>query len=234
MKQLEECERTEGQRTIYDAKMCARGNGLGIVQRPPRDGARCNSRDCQPGENAKGYVLRQLVRSLQVKSTPTFKGDGKEDPIQFMKKASDYMEASGIPDDDHWEEFKHCLKGKARVWYNEIDVPTDWDDLSEKFCQHFCIYGRALEDWYRQWNKMSFDPNLDNDIEDFIKEVKALQSLLSLLNKLVVTTLKEKFPSNQLHSINLDTVVDMYDMLRAMFPKIRVTVSTANLFFLLI
>ena len=77
---------------------------------------------------------------------------------------------------------------------------------------------------------MSFNPYSDNDIEDFIMEVKALQSLLNLLNKLVVTTLKEKFPSHWLHFINVDTVVDMYDMLRAMFLKNRVTVSTANPF----
>ena len=138
------------------------------------------------------------------------------------------MEASGIPDDNCTKEFKHFLEGKARVWYDEIDVPTDWDDLSEKFCQSFCIYGRASEDWYHQWNKMSFNPYSDNDIEDFITEVKALQSLLNLLNKLVVTTLKEKFPSHWLHFINVDTVVDMYDMLRAMFLKNRVTVSTAK------
>ena len=74
---------------------------------------------------------QQLVHSLWVKTTPTLKGDGKEDPIQFMKKASDYMEASSIPDDDHTKEFKHCLEGKARVWYDEIDASTNWDDLSD-------------------------------------------------------------------------------------------------------
>ena len=147
-----------------------------------------------------------------------------------MKKASDYMKASGIPNDGCTDKFKHCLEGKARVWYDEIDVPTDWDDLSDKFCQCFCIYGRTLEDWYHQWNKMSFYPNLDNDIKDFITEVKALQNLLNLLNKLVVTTLKEKFPSHWLNFINMDTVVDMYNMLRAMFPKNRVTASAANPF----
>ena len=116
-----------------------------------------------------------------------------------MKKASDYMEASHIPDDDHTKEFKHCLEGKVGVWYNEIDVPTNWGDLSDKFCQRFCIYGRASEDWYHQWNKMLFDRNFDNDIEDFIMEVKTLQNLLSLPNKLLVTTLKEKFTQVTFH-----------------------------------
>ena len=52
-----------------------------------------------------------------------------------MQKASDYMEASGIPANDHTEEFKHCFEGKARVWHDEIEVAEDWDDLSDKFCQ---------------------------------------------------------------------------------------------------
>ena len=104
-------------------------------------------------------MLQQLMHSLHVKSTPTFKGDSKEDLIQFMKKASDYMEASGIPDDDRTEEFKHCLEGKAWVGYDEIEVPDKWDELSNKFCQRFCVHGRASEDWYHQWNKMSFNPN---------------------------------------------------------------------------
>ena len=67
-RELEEHERTlrhrEQYTVAYDAKMCARGNGLGIGQRPQRDRARCYSGDSQSGKNAKGYVLRQLVRSL--------------------------------------------------------------------------------------------------------------------------------------------------------------------------
>ena len=47
------------------------------------------------------------------------------------------MEASSISNDDYTEAFKHCLEGKARVWYDETDIPTEWDDLSDKFCQTF-------------------------------------------------------------------------------------------------
>ena len=44
----------------------------------------------------------------------------------------------------------------------------------------------------------NFDPSSDLDIEEFISEVKSLQTLLDLPNQLVVTTLKEKFPSHRL------------------------------------
>ena len=121
--------------------------------------------------------LKQLVKSLQVKTTPTFCGDSKEDPVMFEKKALDYMEACDIEPADMTAEFKHCLEGKACVWYDEIQVPQCWDDLMEKFRSHFCVYGHASEDWYHQWNKMSFDLNSNNDIEEFITEVKSLQSV---------------------------------------------------------
>ena len=46
----------------------------------------------------------------------------------------------------------------------------------------------------------------------------------------MVTTSKEKFPSHRLHFINVQTTTEMYEMLRAMFPKNRVTPSSANPF----
>ena len=64
-RELEQCERTLRDREQYivavNAKMHAQSNGLGMGQRPQRDRARHNSGDRQPGKNAKGYVLRQLV-----------------------------------------------------------------------------------------------------------------------------------------------------------------------------
>ena len=51
------------------------------------------------------------------------------------------MEASGIPKEEQANGFKHCLEGKVRVWYDEIDVLEDWDDLMDLFCKQFCIYG---------------------------------------------------------------------------------------------
>ena len=76
-------------------------------------------------------MMHQLFRSLRVESTPTFRGDPKEDPLTFCKKALDYMEASGIDEDDMTDEFKHCLEGKAHVWYHRITTPEDWDDLMD-------------------------------------------------------------------------------------------------------
>ena len=64
-RELEECERSlrdrEQYMATYDAEICTRSNGLGMGQRPQRDRDRRKSGDHQPGENAEGSVLRQLV-----------------------------------------------------------------------------------------------------------------------------------------------------------------------------
>ena len=144
-------------------------------------------------------MMHQLFRSLRVKSTSTFRDDLKKDPLTFCKKALDYIEAGSIDEDDMTDECKHCLEGKAHVWYNEIIIPEDWDDLMDMFCRRFCIYGRASEDWYQQWNKISYDLNSDVDIEEFISEIKSLKNLLGLPDHLVVTIGKVSNPQVTFH-----------------------------------
>ena len=103
----------------------------------------------------------QLFRSLRVKvPMPIFKGEKGEDPNIFKTKAKDYMEAQEIPRRDRVREFRHCLEGKARMWYDEIERQihprNSWTDLIQKFCGRFCIYGKESEDWYRHWSALHF------------------------------------------------------------------------------
>ena len=116
--------------------------------------------------------MLHLMRALRVKVTiPIFTGGKNEDPITFKTKALDYMEATDIPVRDHVNEFRHCLEGKACMWYDEIVLPHTWDELMRLFCAHFCIYGKDNEDWYRHWASLHFNPASDADIDDFINEV---------------------------------------------------------------
>ena len=72
----------------------------------------------------------RLMRALRVKvSIPVFKGDKAEDPMEFKTKALDYMDAQEIPIRERVFEFRHCLEGKARMWYDEITLPHTWDEL---------------------------------------------------------------------------------------------------------
>ena len=79
--------------------------------------------------------MLRLMRALRVKvAIPVFKGDKNEDPIEFKTKALDYMEATDIPVRERVVEFRHCLEGKARMWYDEITLPRTWNELMGMFC----------------------------------------------------------------------------------------------------
>ena len=83
----------------------------------------------------------RLMRALRVKVLiPVFKGDKAEDPMEFKTKALDYMDAQEIPIRERVFEFRHCLEGKARMWYDEIALPRMWNELMTMFCARFCIY----------------------------------------------------------------------------------------------
>ena len=117
----------------------------------------------------------RLMRALRVKvSIPVFKGDKAEDPMEFKTKALDYMDAQEIPIHERVFEFRHCLEGKARMWYDEITLPRMWNELMTMFCARFCIYGKSNEDWYRHWASLHFNPASDTDIDDLINEVRSV------------------------------------------------------------
>ena len=164
----------------------------------------------------------RLMRALRVKvSIPVFKGDKAEDPMEFKTKALDYMDAQEIPIRERVFEFRHCLEGKARMWYDEITLPRTWDELMTMFCARFCIYGKSNEDWYHHWASLHFDPASDSDIDDLINEVRSVTRLLNFPNDVVLATLKNMFPSYRIHFLNVNDLQTMFCMLRAMFPRNR-------------
>ena len=164
----------------------------------------------------------RLMRALRVKvSIPVFKGDKVEDPMEFKTKALDYMDAQEIPICERMFEFRHCLEGKARMWYDEITLPRTWDELMTMFYAWFRIYGKSNEDWYCHWASLHFDPASHTDIDDLINEVRSVARLLNFPDNVVLATLKNMFPSYRIHFLNVNDLQTMFCMLRAMFPRNR-------------
>ena len=164
----------------------------------------------------------RLMRALPVKvSIPVFKCHKAEDPMEFKTKALDNMDAQEIPIRECVFEFRHCLEGKARMWYDEITLPHTWDELMTMFCARFYIYGKSNEDWYCHWASLHFDPASDSDIDDLINEVRSVARLFNFPNDVVLATLKNMFPSYRIHFLNVNDLQTMFRMLRAMFPRNR-------------
>ena len=178
-------------------------------------GAECN---VDPDEEHMLCLMCALCVKVAI---PVFKGDKNEDPIEFKTKALDYMEATDIPVRERVVEFRHCLEGKARMWYDEITLPHMWNELMGMFCARFCIYRKSNEDWYCHWVSLHFDPASDADINDLIKEVRSVACLLNFPDMVVLATLKNMFPSYRLHFLNVNDLPTMFHMLCAMFPQNR-------------
>ena len=139
------------------------------------------------------------------------------------------MEATDIPVRDRVNEFRHCLEGKAHMWYDEIVLPRTWNELMRMFCARFCIYGKDNEDWYRHWASLHFDFASDADIDDFINEVRSVARLLNFPDMVVMATLKNMFPTYRIHFLNVQDLASMYRILRVMFPRNRnQTLPTAH------
>ena len=99
-----------------------------------------------------------------------------------------------MPDAGGTLQFRLCLEGEARDWYNDLaPVPADWDALIELFCQRFCIFGQTEEDWHDAWQRLAFDKATDN-IDKFINKVKRLARQLRFRDQSILIKLKQLFP----------------------------------------
>ena len=168
----------------------------------------------------------RLMRALRVKvSIPVFKGDKAEDPMEFKTKALDYMDAQEILIRECVFEFRHCLEGKARMWYDEITLPRTWNELMTMFCAQFCIYSKSNEDWYLHWASLHFDPASDSDIDDLINEVRSVARLLNFPDDVVLATLKNMFPSYRIHFLNVNDLQTMFRIVTCHVPLQQTSVS---------
>ena len=170
-----------------------------------------------PTPNPMAQLIAEFTRALRAKvPIPTFQGKPHEDPLTFRKKALDYMVDAHIPFGRRTREFRHCLDGKARRWYDEITVPNDWDALMTMFCARFCIYGRNPEEWYDRWQQLQFDKQ-NGDIEDFITDVKNLAELQEFPDAVVMSSIKKKFPEHEQMWLFVQELDRVYEYLRQLY-----------------
>ena len=181
----------------------------------------------EPEVDPNKQLFMDLIRSMRTKMPmPTFKGSAKQDPLAFRRKAEDYLTSINVPHKEWTAEFKYCLEGKARLWYEEsFTARLTWEALMTLFTERFCVYGTKQEDWYRAWSELRFDPSSDSDIEDFLTDVKALKNLLNFPDSAVLASLKNLFPQHRLYLIQVTELPKMYAILRDMFPKNRTSTA---------
>ena len=127
------------------------------------------------------------------------------------------MQDAMIPDAQRTTKFKHCLDGKARLWYDEIIVPADWYTLMTMFCARFCIYSIGPEEWFDRWQNLKHDPS--KDIEDILTDVRSLVEILGYDDQAQVMHVCNLFPTYKVTMMLIHTKEETFNFLRRMYPK---------------
>ena len=138
-------------------------------------------------------TLERMNASRKVEP-PCFKGNSGEKPEPHLLKCEDYFAESGIKrDTDKTTSFKTTLEGKAREWYEDIDVPASWTDLKQMFRSHYSVQGRSIQELHERWRSFRFDPST-MDIDAYISDVKQTGSQLNYNDAAILSTLKASVP----------------------------------------
>ena len=128
---------------------------------------------------------------------PIFKGTPGEWPDAHIYAAEDWMEAMRVRRDDFITKFKHTLNHLAREWYHSLDLDQfegDWNWFTTHFSRYFSTQGRNIKHLHERWRTFTFDPAND-DIEEYIRDVKEAAKQLGHGDDAVVNLLKATMPT---------------------------------------
>ena len=128
---------------------------------------------------------------------PIFKGIPGERPDAHIYAAEDWMEAMRVRRDDYIIKFKCTLNHLAREWYHSLDLGQfrgDWDRFTTHFSRYFSTQGRNIKHLHERWRTFSFD-SANDDIEEYIRDVKEAAKQLGHGDDTVVNLLKATMPT---------------------------------------
>ena len=164
---------------------------------------------------------------------PIFKGTPGERPDAHIYAAEDWMEAMRVRRDDFITKFKHTLNHLAREWYHSLDLDQfggDWNQFTTHFSRYFSTQGRNIKHLHERWRTFSFDPAND-DIEEYIRDVKEAAKQLGHGDDAVVNLLKATMPTELYGTLyghnNLPQLCTMLKDIYAHKPQ-RATSSTTT------
>ena len=163
-------------------------------------------------------ALNALANKPDPLEPPKFSGKTGEEPFQHTLIATDWMKQMNYRDTGivrkRYMKFALTLEGKAREWYEDTDIPRDYDELCQKFIKRFSVEGKSLKNLHEKWRDLRFNPDTDN-IEKFVRKVKSLAKHLGYQEVAVVNTIKSAMPTDvyrALYSVeDLPTVVAMVE-----------------------
>ena len=164
---------------------------------------------------------------------PIFKGLPGERPNAHIYAAKDWMEAMCFRENQYIDKFKHTLNHLACEWYHSLDRGNfhgDWEEFTKHFSRYFSTQGWNIKYLHERWRTFSFDPAND-DIEEYIRDVKEAAKQLGHSNDAMVNLLKATMPTELYGTLyghnNLPLLCTMLKDIYAKKPQAAVATPTA-------
>ena len=165
---------------------------------------------------------------------PIFKGVPGECPDAHVYAAEDWIEAMHFRQNQYIDKFKHTLNHLAREWYHSLDLDNNarnWNAFTRHFSRYFSTQGRNIKHLHERSSSFSFDPNND-DIEEYIRDVKEAVKQLGNSDDAVVNLLKATMPTEFYGTLyghnNLPLLCTMLKDIYAKKPQPAAASSTAT------
>ena len=163
---------------------------------------------------------------------PIFKGLPGERSDAHIYGAEDWMEAMHFRENQYIAKFKHTLNHLACEWYHSLDIGDfngDWEEFTKHFSRYFSTQGQNIKHLHERWRTFSFDPAND-DIEEYIRDVKEAAKQLGHGSDAVVNLLKATMPMELYGTLyghnNLPLLCIMLKDIYAKKPQAAVATST--------
>lgn len=132
-----------------------------------------NVNNRQGGNNNNEDMMRAFLEYLQGAKInvemPTFRGENKCNPIEFLDKLDKYFDKKRILQDQKILIVEDCLKGRALLWFTAKQPPfRQYRDFEREFRLEFCCIERR---WHARWEWDSRTySNGDKSLYEFFQE----------------------------------------------------------------
>ena len=161
----------------------------------PDKGRKTPPPDTPPKSDLNDFFSAFVNKLNKRVEVPHFHGKAGERPEHHILLCEDYFEDQNIPDRRRPSTFRMTLTGKAREWYEDIEVPDTWEKMKQMFTLHYSTQGRSTKVLHERWRSFKFDPSV-GDIESYISDVKQTAKQLGYADKAIVDLLKSSMPDS--------------------------------------
>ncbi|RHZ87387.1 hypothetical protein Glove_36g5 [Diversispora epigaea] len=117
-------------------------------------------------ENNKEPIVENNIMDILALRSKKFRGDGTQDPVEWLKNYEKTARMNGWTDDQRKERIYTVLDDAADEWYNEVYTQTygigndewpTWIRLKELFLEQFCNR-RWMNKWTKELEKLKQQP----------------------------------------------------------------------------